>query len=455
MIKTLRYTFMAVIALICGSMSAQEVQPEVTLDFTSNDTWKIPVKDAMGKTEQTFTNGTYSIKLAAPDGYYYNTKDKYIMLGKKGATLTLPTFTFPVSKIEVVGKNNASAKVEQNIFVGENEVSTKTVGANKTNTYKIDADNQAAGTVFVFKVLSAQNTQITKINIYKAEGKQKKSAGLKFSETTIDYELGTTFTAPTFTKTTTAAVKFVSDNEEVATVNAEGVIAATGKEGKAVITATSEENDEFNAGNATCTVYAYRMNVYKKATAVEAGKQYLIVAQRDNKTYYAAPVKYNAEKPYGYLNSFAVDGIVDELKIKSSYNDAFTFEGVEGGYAIKDANGHYLYMDENVKHNTFQLGDEAKAWTVEPAENGTFTITNNGKFIQYGNGTYTTFGAWKEAQDKAVKPMLFVFDEAAGINGVQTTVKPQSNVRYNIAGQRVGADYKGIVIVNGKKYLQK
>lgn len=55
MIKTLRYTFMAVIALICGSMSAQEVQPEVTLDFTSNDTWKLPVKDAMGKTEQTFT----------------------------------------------------------------------------------------------------------------------------------------------------------------------------------------------------------------------------------------------------------------------------------------------------------------------------------------------------------------------------------------------------------------
>jgi hypothetical protein len=107
------------------------------------------------------------------------------------------------------------------------------------------------------------------------------------------------------------------------------------------------------------------------------------------------------------------------------------------------------------KYASFQLGNEAKAWTVEPAENGTFTITNNGQFIQYGNGTFTTFGAWTEAQDKAVKPMLFVFDEAAGINGVQTTVKPQSNVRYNIAGQRVAADYKGIVIINGKKYLQK
>lgn len=452
MVKTLRYAFMAAMALVCGSMTAQEV----TLDFTSNDTWNLPVKDAMGTTEQTYTDGTYSIKLAAPDGYYYNTKDKYLMLGKKGATLTLPTLTFPVSKIEVVGRNGASGKVEQNIFVGENEVSTKVVGATATSTFDIDADNQAIGTEYVFKVLSAQNTQITKINIYKAEGKQKKSAGLKFSETTVNYELGTTFTAPTFEKETTAAVKFVSDNEEVATVNAEGVIAATGKEGKSVITASAEENDDFNAGTATCTVYVYHMNVYKKATAVEAGKDYLIVAQRDEKTYYAAPVKYNAEKPYGYLNSFKVDGIVDELKIKSSYNDAFTFEAVAGGYAIKDANGYYLYMDENVKHNSFQLGDEAKAWTVEPAENGTFTITNNGKFIQYGNGTFTTFGAWTEAQENAVKPMLFVLDDAASsINGVQTTVKPQSNVRYNIAGQRVGADYKGIVILNGKKYLQK
>lgn len=450
MIKTLRYAFVAAMTLVCGSMSAQEV----TLDFTSNDTWKIPAKDAMGKTELTFTDGTYSIKLAAPDGYYYNTKDKFLMLGKKGATLTLPTLAFPVSKIEVVGRNGASGKVEQNIFVGENEVSTKVVGATATSTFDIDADNQAIGTEYVFKVLSAHNTQITKINIYKAEGKQKKSAGLAFSETTVNYELGTTFTAPTFTKATTAAVKFVSDNEEVATVNAEGVIAATGKEGKAVITASAEENDDFNAGTATCTVYVYHMNVYKKATAVEAGKDYLIVAQRDEKTYYAAPVKYNAEKPYGYLNSFKVDGIVDELKIKSSYNDAFTFEGVEGGYAIKDANGYYLYSDGS--HASFQLGDEAKAWTVEPAENGTFTITNNGQFMQFGNGTYTTFGAWKEAQKNAVKPMLFVLDDAASsINGVQTTVKPQSNVRYNIAGQRVAADYKGIVIINGKKYLQK
>ena len=33
--------------------------------------------------------------------------------------------------------------------------------------------------------------------------------------------------------------------------------------------------------------------------------------------------------------------------------------------------------------------------------------------------------------------------------------KVQSNVIYNLAGQRVDANYKGVVIVNGKKMIQK
>lgn len=43
--------------------------------------------------------------------------------------------------------------------------------------------------------------------------------------------------------------------------------------------------------------------------------------------------------------------------------------------------------------------------------------------------------------------------ETDGINKVNTLV--ETGVRYNLAGQRVGNDYKGIVVVNGKKYLRK
>lgn len=457
MIKTLRYSLMAALMFVCGSMFAQDV----TFDFTSNDGWNLPTENT--KDKQSFTNNGYTITLeggTAGNGYRFSTfkGDSYLIMGQTNSTLTLPAFDFAVSKIEVVGHDGASAAVKQNIFVGTTAVSTETTGAADadkkalTNTYEINADYQAAGNVYVLKVTSKHNTQITAINIYKATGATKKSAELAFSEETVNYETGTTFTAPTFTKATTAAVTFASDNEAVATVNAEGVIALGGEEGKAVITATSEANDEYNAGSATCTVYVYHMNVYKKAETVESGKKYLIVAQRDDKTYYAFPGQ--ESYTYGYLKSGEVEGTVDEISVKSSYDDAFTFEDCEDGFSIKDCYGRYLYMDDD--HASFQFGTDAQAWTVEPAENGTFTITNNSKFIQWGDGTYTTFGAYAEKKETTVLPMLYLFDEtASAINTIETSVKAQNNARYNIAGQRVNDNFKGIVIVNGKKTLVK
>ena len=44
-------------------------------------------------------------------------------------------------------------------------------------------------------------------------------------------------------------------------------------------------------------------------------------------------------------------------------------------------------------------------------------------------------------------------EEIDGINAVVNNA--ENGIRYNLAGQRVGNDYKGIVIVNGKKYLRK
>ena len=44
-------------------------------------------------------------------------------------------------------------------------------------------------------------------------------------------------------------------------------------------------------------------------------------------------------------------------------------------------------------------------------------------------------------------------EETTGIRSIEQTT--ENGVRYNLAGQKVGADYKGIVIVNGKKMLNK
>lgn len=146
-------------------MSLGAFAQDVTLDFTTNG-WGLPEgKSNQGKTETEFTNGTYAIKLAAADGYYFNTQG-YLMLGKKNSTLTLPAFSQPVEKIEVVGREGASSSTKQNIYVGTSAVSTETTSSATTQTYEIAADYQAAGNVYVFKVTSSHNAQITKINIY-------------------------------------------------------------------------------------------------------------------------------------------------------------------------------------------------------------------------------------------------------------------------------------------------
>lgn len=460
MIKTLRFTLMAVMMLICGAISAQEV----TLDFTDNSKWKLPEGSANKATKsQEFSNGTYTVTLAAQTGYYFNT-DGYLMLGKKGSTLTLPKFDFAVSKIEVVGHAGASASVGQNIFVGDKAVSTETKGAAmdtgdknktgdaKTNTYEINAAYQAAGNQYTLKVTSKHNTQITKILIYKQSGAVKKNPALAFSVDKVNHEVGTDFKSPTFSWETTATVKFSSDNEAVATVNAEGVIALGTEEGKAVITAEAAENDKYAAGKATCTIYVWHYVTYKKATAIESGKKYLIVAQRDGNTYYAMPQKETAN--FGYLNTQMKEGTLDELKIESSYDDNFVFAEFEDGYSIQDCYGRYLYMDG--EHAAFQLGKEPVAWEVEAYDNGTFSLTNNGKFIQFGQGTFKSFGAYAIMQDITVLPMLFnMVEGATGINNIQTTTAVKNNVMYNIAGQRVNKDYKGLVIMNGKKMMVK
>ncbi len=143
---------------------SDEIQT-ATLDFTTNE-WQLPEGSKNKKVDAAdFSNGEYTITLAGStgQGYYWNNTQYYLMLGKKGATLTLPAFDFEVAKIVVFGKGSASPSVEQNIYVGDAEVSEKTVGATGVNEYLIDENYQAKNTIYTLKVSSAHNTQISKI----------------------------------------------------------------------------------------------------------------------------------------------------------------------------------------------------------------------------------------------------------------------------------------------------
>ena len=423
---------MAVMLLVCGAISAQTVVTFTAgTDMSEGATL---TKDGITLTLKEGTSTSGLGKLATAEYRLF-----------KGNILTVSSTIGNITNIEFTCTANNTTKYGPGCFAAQDGYTFKDkVGTWVGNATSVDFTSESAQV----------RAKTIKVTVGGAAGETKKAAKLAFSEEKVNHEVGTDFTSPTFSKETTATVKFSSDNEAVATVNAEGVIALGTEEGKAVIKAEAAENDEYAAGTATCTVYVWHYVTYKKATAIESGKKYLIVAQRDNKTYYAMPCKKDAK--YGYLQTQKKEGTLDELKIESSYDDNFVISKFEDGYSIKDCFGRYLYMDDDPAHKSFQLGDKEVAWTVDTNTDGTFTFTNTGKFIQFGDGTYTSFGAYAEKKDNTVLPMLFVLGEGqTGINNIHTSTVVKNNVMYNLAGQRVNKDYKGLVIMNGKKMMIK
>ena len=134
-----------------------------TLDFSSNTGWGFPTAKTVGP--NSYTNGyTVTLQGSTGQGYYFDTDN--LLLGKNGATLTLPAFPFKVSKIKVYGTSGASASVTFNIFVGDDAVSTSATSSKVDHEFEIDAEKQDAGTVYVIKVTNDNNMRISKIKIF-------------------------------------------------------------------------------------------------------------------------------------------------------------------------------------------------------------------------------------------------------------------------------------------------
>lgn len=345
---------------------------------------------------------------------------------------------------------------------GSGTLDTETVTLQKGvfSDYTVQITGGSSDTKITFKSTNKSKNRffLDDVIITTASGDVKKSAGLAFSETSIQVKQGDEFTAPTFTKETTAAVTFASDNEEVAKVSSDGTISLAGGLGTAVITASSEANNEYNAGETKCTISVYVYNVYAKATTVTSGKEYLIVAQRNDSTMYAYPCDFS--KNYGYLSGGTINKSTDSISVKSTYDDAFTITGNEtDAYQIFDCYGRQLYQNGDYKTFQFASASESTAykWTIEPQSDGTFKISMNDYFIKWGQGTYKTFGLYTSMQDNAVLPMLYqLVETSTGIETVNVAKKTtESNAIYNLSGQRLQKLQKGINIVGGKKIILK
>lgn len=104
-------------------------------------------------------------------------------------------------------------------------------------------------------------------------------------------------------------------------------------------------------------------------------------------------------------------------------------------------------------------GADPNAKPARPAIDPVWTNVNEkGESIDTKKVVFTIYreeGSTKNQAVRYAKATVFTADGAAtGINNI-TAAKAQNGVRYNLAGQRVSKDFKGVVIENGKKMIVK
>lgn len=163
---------------------------------------------------------------------------------------------------------------------------------------------------------------------------------------------------------------------------------------------------------------------FKKVTSVTSGKKYLIVGCKNGEYHVANPVP--SGKNYAYLASTVVTPSGDVISLEEMTN-AFTIVTSEDGYSIQQSDDRYLYASGN--YNNINAGaNPSSVWTIAPQTDGTFNIASAGTFIQYGQGTYTTFGRYSALQEGAVLPFLYEYQgeepEAPVLTAIDITTAP-------------------------------
>lgn len=107
--------------------------------------------------------------------------------------------------------------------------------------------------------------------------------------------------------------------------------------------------------------------------------------------------------------------------------DDVTFTGVYSSTPIDDSAVNYVLSDNKL-----------------------YKVGTAGATMNPYRAYFTVAGA------SLVKPLSFVIDgTATGVDSVEAAEAEEDGVIYNTSGQQVTSDYKGIVIKNGKKYLNK
>ena len=173
------------------------------------------------------------------------------------------------------------------------------------------------------------------------------------------------------------------------------------------------------------------------------GKAYTLSAVSGSKATFTPAAAIEAYTPYLLIPS--ADGkLLEEIAAAKDIADvpAETKTSVSGSYSFVGT----LQAKESVK----QEGMEIYGFSA-----------SEGKFVHAGsNASIKAFRAYISVPTPALstaasRSIDIDFGGTTGINEIQNAQSSSAAATYDVAGKRVGKNYKGVVICNGKKMIQK
>ena len=406
--KILRLSLIAVLAMVFNvSFAETKIWSE---DWTGAKKDQTPAQ--VNKNYSSENAGTKIYEEALAGG-----KSPELLVAKKNgsftATIALNGATGEMTLRYNTNKSLTVSTSTKGVTIGEGTKSGTTVEA------KITVSAGTETLTLTFANTSSSNARLDDILLY--QGVAKKPAGLSWGTASRTATIGSADNLfPTLTNENKLAVKYSSSDQKVATINEKGEVTLVAA-GVTEITAEFAGNDEYEAQSVT-----YALTV-KAASTVD-------ITNTPETAYTVAKALELIEAGEGLDAKVYVKGIISSIK------SVDTGEWGNATYNISDNGkeekvlviyrGYYL----GAKDNKFTSADQIKVGDK---------VVVYGKLVNYNGTKEMNSGSYIYSQN----------DKVSGVNAI--TLDKANAPLYNLAGQRVSNNYKGVVVKNGKKYFNK
>lgn len=398
---------MAVLALVANIGFAQ-----TTIlwqeDFSSYKADDVPKGGAYNYACEVEGTQVYAQNLAGGDAPELLVKKK----GSFSATVALNGVSGQLTLTYKANKKFVKATVE-NATAGDLVI----VGTDVTLPITVAAGT-ASITIKIANTSTSSNARLDNIKLFQGVG--KKAPGLSWGTASRTVTIGAEDNLfPKLTNSYNLAVKYSSDDPDVAAIDAATGEITLGIPGKTNITAEFKGNDEYEAAKVT-----YELTV-KAASTVN-------IKNTPETAYTVAKALELINAGEGLDAKVYVKGQITSIKeVSASFGNA-TYDISDDATAANKLTVFRGYFYDN-KH--FTSNDQIKVGDV---------VVVYGKLVNYNNKT-------PQVTSSSIYSLNGV---VSGVDNI-TVDKNVDAPAYNVAGQRVNDAYKGIVVKNGKKYLNK